>query len=544
MSLTVQREVLKAESVANRRIGQVVIDQELFLPEFEPEPEKVLVFLAEPIRVELKPGAGVQGTVTGLVAAEAIYQAVEASAEKPVSAARWSEAAGTAIPFESTVELPGVASDDRLQAWAVIDQAEAVPGGEHSLMAHIVLTVYAKVGTTSQYSVVSEMSAAPPVLLKVDRQEFDAVEPVGTKNRDWAIDEELILPASMPDAARVIWWNVRVIEAATQIEGNLVKLHGQLACEVFYLSEAGEDGENGSTLQCARWVEGSGNAVRFSTEVEWSGLPAGCLINSSVRLRGATVEAPDPRRMRLQARLGSRLEARVAKTVRVITECHTANGELLDIQRQPILFAEYYGAADGQYTVRETLHLPAGAPNLERPLSVLCRANAITSEVATDKVLVEGRLALTLLYLAEADSPADEAQLYSVEWDGDEAIGFETALDLPGALPGGTADVTVQIRDIFFEIAGSAKIQIEVKLAARAEAVGDLALASVTDAALVVATAGVRRASMVFCVVQPGETMWNIARRYNTTVARIAAANGLGEKDSAPAGKKLLIPEA
>jgi LysM repeat protein len=52
------------------------------------------------------------------------------------------------------------------------------------------------------------------------------------------------------------------------------------------------------------------------------------------------------------------------------------------------------------------------------------------------------------------------------------------------------------------------------------------------------------RPSMLFYLVQPGDTLWKIARRYNTTMDSITIENRVidPEKEIIP-GKKLLIPK-
>lgn len=49
--------------------------------------------------------------------------------------------------------------------------------------------------------------------------------------------------------------------------------------------------------------------------------------------------------------------------------------------------------------------------------------------------------------------------------------------------------------------------------------------------------------SLVIYIVKPGDTLWNIAKRLNSTVDDIAIANGIEDKNSIRAGEKLYIPK-
>lgn len=541
MSLTVQREVLKAESVVARQSHKVIVDRELFLPEFEPEPEKILAFLAEPVRVEAKAGSGAVH-ITGFLAAEALYLIPGEDGRLTATASRWSEAGGSAIPFESTVELPGVVPGDDAQASVEIDQAGANPGGEHSLQAHLVLTVRMVVTRSSQHPVVGEMSAAPSVQLKIDRLEFNTMETQGVRSAEWTIDEELPLPPSMPDAARVIWWNARVIEAGGQAEGGALRVHGMIACEAIYQSALIDDGQGAAHLQCVRWVESSGNAIRFSRAVDWAGMPAADEISVEVTVRGAGIEVPDPRRLRLQARLSARAEATSIRRISVAHDCRSESGELIDLQRKPAEYTEHLGPAAVEQTIRETLTLPSSQPGLERVLTVVGHTRGVTREAFDDRVLVSGGIDLTMLFVAETGDDEEADSLAVAEWVQENALPFEVGLDLPGCTPGADIECHAFVKDISFDMVGPNRVQLEVKLAVAAEGKNTRSFIAIADVALVVPERGQPRASMIFYVVQPGETLWDIARRYNVVVSQLVAANGLDERETLRAGRKILIP--
>ena len=121
MSLTVQKEVLKAENIAAQHGTRVVIEKKLVLSNGA-APDKILLFTAEAQKVQGEAGNGFV-TVTGLLEMEALYSEINPEGQMELSVARWSEAGGTAIPFETTVELPGAASGGLIQTWVEVEQA-------------------------------------------------------------------------------------------------------------------------------------------------------------------------------------------------------------------------------------------------------------------------------------------------------------------------------------------------------------------------------------------------------------------------------------
>jgi membrane-bound lytic murein transglycosylase D len=58
------------------------------------------------------------------------------------------------------------------------------------------------------------------------------------------------------------------------------------------------------------------------------------------------------------------------------------------------------------------------------------------------------------------------------------------------------------------------------------------------------ATSGGKSSGSRVHVVKPGDTLWGVARRYSVTVPSLAAANGLGTQSHLAAGTRLEIPGA
>ena len=48
-------------------------------------------------------------------------------------------------------------------------------------------------------------------------------------------------------------------------------------------------------------------------------------------------------------------------------------------------------------------------------------------------------------------------------------------------------------------------------------------------------------ASMTVYVIQPGDTLWKVAKRYNTSIDEILAINDIEDPDRVYPGQKLLI---
>ena len=51
-----------------------------------------------------------------------------------------------------------------------------------------------------------------------------------------------------------------------------------------------------------------------------------------------------------------------------------------------------------------------------------------------------------------------------------------------------------------------------------------------------------KKASIIIYVVGEGDTLWSLAKKYNTTVADLAKINSFEESDHIETGQKIIIP--
>ena len=281
--------------------------------------------------------------------------------------------------------------------------------------------------------------------------------------------------------------------------------------------------------------------------IEWPGLAPECILNAAIRFKGTSVESFDARKLRLQARATSRLEAALPQTVALLEDCAAETGETIDLQKKPVEITQNLYTEPTEHVIRETLDLPPVVPEIERIFTVLGRPVNISVEPADDKVLIEGSLELTLLYQGESmemDEAFEAGTVSAASWTGENALPFQVVMDVDDMTPDALVDPVVTLRDIDCEMLAPDKVHIDALLTVTAKASVNRRFMAVTNAALITPDVVRRKASMLFYLVQSGDTLWEIARRYNTTVNRLAEANDLSEDDAVPPGLKLQIPKA
>ncbi|SHH51430.1 DUF3794 and LysM peptidoglycan-binding domain-containing protein [Clostridium grantii] len=171
-----------------------------------------------------------------------------------------------------------------------------------------------------------------------------------------------------------------------------------------------------------------------------------------------------------------------------------------------------------------------------KPLKVLMT----TGEVCvTDKRIVEGRVIIEGLVWTHAvySSESDTGNVEVVS----EEIPFSTAIDVPGAKINMhcSANVTLETMEAMVE---ASTIGVKALVLADICVYYSESKEFIVDIEEIEGEPVNKKASLTIYVVQPGDSLWKVAKKYYTTIESLAKVNELEEDSGLNIGDKLIIP--
>jgi LysM repeat protein len=163
-------------------------------------------------------------------------------------------------------------------------------------------------------------------------------------------------------------------------------------------------------------------------------------------------------------------------------------------------------------------------------------------EASEGKVLIEGGLDLGVMYISEGDS---ERKLQLATWNktAENELPLAGILEFPGLQSGTILRTQMTLDSLKVEMIDDHRVKLNGIFKVRVLARTPRALFVMSDCAIVVPVEPSTRPSMLFYAVQADDTLWKIARRYQTTVDTLVKANQITSPDNLEVGKKLLIPK-
>ena len=215
------------------------------------------------------------------------------------------------------------------------------------------------------------------------------------------------------------------------------------------------------------------------------------------------------RLMRAEIQLITAIRAVEDREINAMRDAFTTDGDALELQTRQVVFRSGTVNETAAESARTVMTLPEDSPRMKTPLLAFVQPVLVSAERQKDKLAVDGVLDMTLIYRADdSDVPV------SVRQD----LTLTAAQVEPSAVTSDRAELKYILR---LHAAGVRK--------------GETAL--VADAAA--APAPEVGKGIILYYLQPGETVWDLAKRYRVPLDDITRLNP-GLPDSPAAGTPVI----
>ncbi|MBO8141100.1 MAG: DUF3794 domain-containing protein [Firmicutes bacterium] len=380
---------------------------------------------------------------------------------------------------------------------------------------------------TLQRTAVAPVKAGP---LPAEAAEEEAPVPVkhvaGRGSVRLAV-EGVLAPAEDAAVARIA--DVAAVARITRAEASAgqVTVQGTIDYRVLYLTASGE-------LVTAAFDAQTPYSYTFDIPEAREGMTV------EVEARARSVDgapAGDGREIQAYVDLSIAVEVSKVETLALLTAIRGSEGLEVDYRTAPVELDQWIGSARRHVSAAGTLELPEGHPPIERALSAFGRARVDDVLVLDDKVVVEGHVDVEALYAARTEGHPVHAATWS------QAVPFEAEVALPGAEPGVDAVADVNVEGVELDLLNRETVEAAVHLAVTVWAVRPAAWEAVVEA-VAVPPPDPDPPTWTFVVIQEGDTVWKLSRRYHADPEQIVGANPWIADSEAPlvVGRKLCIP--
>lgn len=513
--LELEKQNLRRNRLKSQTGTQVTLDDDFIVPDTMSDMAEVIldsgIIQLEPVKVQRE-----RITVRGKLDFHVLYRKEEGGLQ----------ALGGSIPFEEAINVPDLDEKDYVSvSWQIEDlNTEMIHSRKLGIKAIVTLEAKAE-SLYDTEAAVDVRGEDDEIHLQVRRERIPAAAIALRRKDTYRLKQDITLPGSKPVIEGMLWTEMKLAGCQAKPLDGQIHLEGTLM--VFALYEGGESG-------MVQWVEES---IPFSGEVEMQGAAADMIPVIGLKLIHRDLEEkPDydgeMRELSVDAVIELDVRLYEEQELELLQDLYATNREIV-LDTGEAVFDQILTRNFGKCRVAEKVEMETDPRVLQ-----ICHSSGSVKldgvEVRENALAVDGVLEVKLLYLTDEDARPVQAETrlvpfhYEAEAPGitEDSIWYlEPGLEQLTAVMagGGQAELRGVITLDLFVLQPETR---QIILQAQVHPV---------DTEKMKAMPGI-----VGYLVQPGDSLWDVAKRFHTTEKSILEANEL-PGDAIKAGDCLIL---
>lgn len=417
------------------------------------------------------------------------------------------------VPFSKSTEVD--AADSVVTVDAQSDYVNCKASGERRLDVHATVKLKFCVKSMRTADIVTDIDQ-PSV--QQNRIGMPATSCLSMGEKYVIIVDEFDLPEDMPPIASLLRHDERVVVDESKLVSNKAVIKGNVLCDIVY-----SDGEGGIRGYCYTLpltqivdLETVNDECELTTDV------AICSVDLKLRsdING------DVRSVSVGGKLCLSVGAYCNADVLALSDAYSTTNEL-EVMTDNVAFSKVVMKINENFACKKVLDFAEGL--IDRVVDCWCDTRIISCTADNGKITIKGMVCVNIL----ACDSSGEHNYY------ERNIDFDYANSLPQGIVTAACEPHVTVLSLECNRC-SGGVEVKVQMNIRADVINTVRENLIVSADLTDRTLQKSSAPLVIYFAESGESVWDIAKRYATSVDRLAELNSLS--DDVVKKRMLLIP--
>ncbi|MCG8502078.1 MAG: DUF3794 domain-containing protein [Firmicutes bacterium] len=518
MGLELSKELIKINELVGEDFSQTLVEGDIIVPDVKPDIARILQVdgIATITDKQVQQDRVV---VNGVVNFKILYV--------PDDASETIKSICTNSNFSNTIEINSTDSNMQAQVDSDVEHIEFDMINSRKLNIKAVVGMNCKVINTPSMDFVTDIAGEEVQVLK---KTIKAYNIVARNESEFIIKEELEIPTGKPSVKDLLKVDVKITDKDVKVIHNKIIVKGELNVCSLYVGETEEN--------AIQFME---HEVLFTEILDLDGVTESMHCEVDYNLQDVYFQLKedsdgDVRILNIENTLSVSASASEKVSVDVVVDTYSPES-FVKVEKNTYNIDEIVADNKTQTTIKEVLSMPADIPEIVQVYNVITKPYITETKVEVDRIIVEGMIDTYILYLSESE----ESPVYSYK----QEVPFVHNIDVKGAVPEMACDVKVEVDHANYSLNAASEVEIRYIIGVLSRVIKTTQVELVTKADVEAADiANVRSVpSIVMYFVQKGDTLWEIAKKYYTTVQEIANTNNLDETHGLSPGQQLLIPK-
>ncbi len=500
--MKVQKSSFRTETANDTKMSESLVEGRLSVPAEKADIGRILLVQGR-VHVNAEPGDG-KVFMEGNVRFSVVYMGLEGSIDSFESSS----------PFRHTENMDNAGAGMNAYAKGNIKEIEYTVEDDRTIYVKGVVSMSISGCVPVVYDAVTGADS-PDIQVKSLRRKM-----AGTKDfrKDTAmVREDIRIPQSLPKAEKILFSDAYAVVKSVKSEDLKIIVEGDIKLMVLYLSI-----DKNAPLQYYY------DSLPFGDILAFEGASSGDFVLADADLFDLNMDVAEESGdiLRLGAKINVLATINGHNDIEYMEDAYSLKNRL-NVKYNDFSYKHAVLSGSVKAFARSVIAIPPYEPSVSRVVCMKASPVIVTATPGTDRVYLEGLMMFSICYA----SP-DGMRSYSGE------VPFESEAQLEGLLPTHGVDVSAEVEYSTFEGAGrdiSVKFMMDVQIKAFAQNSFRL----VSDVEETEEEAPHKKGITIY-FADGDETLWDIAKRYSTTLDNVKKFNPDLE-DSIKQGQKILI---
>lgn len=484
--------------------AEIPIDAEFTMPDFCPDISKLLKCKAT-ARVSSKTVNGNNINIDGTVTVNILYS----NDESMIYSYEYHYPFNKVFNFEDSLEECSVNCDIKCE----YINCRAISG--RKIEIHGAATLMVCVSRKNKTEIVSDIDDK---FIEINRQFLPATVQTGNNDKYVIIEEELEIGNGQPPIRSILRYDAKCCVNEVKIINDKVIVKGEIFIPVLYCSDTDCSLQ---TVKCK---------IPFSQIVEIPGINEDCKCNTKVNiayieLKPRITPNGNANSILVNIKLLISCEAVCENDLSVITDVYSKKN-LLNVTRKNVQIKRIVKNISDIHNLKYDTEL---TEEIKTVVDLWCDIREVHTKINDKKICFFGDLVIGVIYTNNDNMPMFCERVFDFTYE--STIEEENIMCSP----------QLEITSISYFLTGNSTIEFRIDMNVNAAIYCNKEMPLITDFAVLDKKDKVNNFSMLIYYSSAGESIWDIAKKYNSAKDEIKKINSLSD-DEIKESKMLLIP--
>lgn len=514
MTVECVRDILKVDQTIGEELSQALVEGDIVVPESKPDIARVLD-VDGIVVVNSKEVIQDRVMIEGVVRCTVLYIGQ--------NEAKLIESLESELGFTHYLDVPGARPNMLSILKYQVEHVEYEVINSRKLNIKAVINLQGRVNDVLQIDVVQNFKSMPNMQTLKDKVMVSHSQ--GQGGSQAIVREDLELEEGMPSIQKILKKNASIKVNNRKVMDNRVVIEGDIKIQMLYLCD-----DPSEPIQHVSYD------MPFTHSVDIVGAYQGLECTADVWVQELFVEPREDingemRVLNVEAVIEAEARVFETETKELLVDAYCP-GLSLKPRKRKINLIQSVGEAQDQVVIKESLAFPQNVPQAARVLYVEAKPIITDQHISDGKVVIEGVLVSKVIY-----QPADPSYgPASIKED----IPFRHSVEVEGAYEDMECQSQLVVDHVSCTLIAHDEVEIRAVMTVSVSAFTSLEKEVFLDVEVEELKEGLDSGIFVY-FVQPGDSLWSIAKKYNTTIVSILKYNAIDESQVLTPGDKLII---